>query len=445
MAWTPDSWRARPYAQAPPYDDLAAVEDAARRLAQLPPLVTSWEIERLKALLADAQRGERFVLMGGDCAEMVADCSSAAIADKLKILLQMSMVLVHGLHRPVVRVGRFAGQYSKPRSKGTETRDGVELPSYFGDLVNRYEFEAEARRPNPEHLITGYHHAALTLNFIRALVEGGFADLHHPEQWDMSFARSAALRPEQRAEYDRMSQNLADGLKLMEALGEARIEELNRVEFYTSHEGLNLYYEAALTRRVPRREGQYDLTTHLPWIGERTRQLDGAHVEFFRGIANPVGVKLGPATSPEEARALADTLDPDHEPGRLMLVTRFGAGAVAEGLPPLLRALEGRPVLWVCDPMHGNTRTTNGGVKTRSYDAILEELERTLDVHAQHGTWLGGVHFELTGDAVTECVGGAVGPTEDELHRNYASACDPRLNYQQSLELAFVLARRLRG
>ena len=445
MTWSPTSWRARPSAQAPPYSDPAALEDAAQRLSKLPPLVTSWEIERLKGLLADAQAGERFVLMGGDCAEMVGDCRSTAIADKLKILLQMSMVLVHGLHRPVVRLGRLAGQYAKPRSSTMETRDGVELPSYFGDLVNRYEFEAEARRPNPEHLITGYHHAALTLNFVRALVEGGFADLHHPEQWDMSFAKNAALRPEQREEYEHMSQNLADGLKLMEALGEARIEELSRVEFFTSHEGLNLYYEGALTRRVPRREGYYDLTTHLPWIGERTRALGGAHVEFFRGIANPIGVKLGPSVSPADARALADVLDPDHEPGRLMLITRFGAGRVSELLPPLIGALADRPVLWVCDPMHGNTRTTTHGVKTRSYDAIIEELERTLDVHSEQGTWLGGVHFELTGDDVTECVGGAGGPTEDELHHNYASACDPRLNYQQSLELAFMLARRLRG
>lgn len=445
MTWSPTTWRERTVAQAPPYDDPEALERAAGRLATLPPLVTSWEIERLKDLLADAQAGRRFVLMGGDCAERVDDCRPDSIASKLKILLQMSMVLVHGLHRPIVRLGRFAGQYAKPRSSITETRDGVELTSYFGDLVNRFEFDAESRRPNPEHLVTGYHHAALTLNFIRALVEGGFADLHHPGQWDMAFAKNAALRPEQRAEYERMSQNLSDGLKLMEALGEARVEELSRVDFYTSHEGLNLHYEEALTRSVPRREGWYDLSTHLPWIGERTRDLDGAHVEFFSGIQNPIGVKLGPATSPDDARRLADTLDPKGEPGRLMLITRFGATHVSEKLPALVEAMEDRPVLWICDPMHGNTRATSGGVKTRSYDSILEELEKTLDVHAGLGTWLGGVHFELTGEDVTECVGGAGGPTEDDLHENYASACDPRLNYQQSLELAFVLARRLRG
>ncbi len=444
MTWSPSSWREKLYAQAPPYESPDELRVAEQRLAALPPLVTSWEIERLRGLLAEAQAGRRFVLMGGDCAETIAECSSAAIAAKLKILLQMSMVLVHGLQRPIVRVGRFAGQYAKPRSRVTECRDGVELPSYFGDLVNRIEFDPEARRPNPSHLLTGYQHAALTLNFIRALVEGGFADLHHPRQWDLSFVRNAALRPQQREEYERMSQNLADGLKLMEALGEARIEELSRVDFYTSHEGLNLYYEAALTRRVPRREGYYDLTTHLPWIGDRTRQLDGAHAEFFRGIQNPVGIKVGPGATPGEVAELAERIDPKRQPGRLMLITRLGAQGVGEHLPGLIEALGDRPVLWVCDPMHGNTRKTGGGVKTRSFGDILTELERTIDIHEERGTWLGGVHFELTGEDVTECVGGSGGPTEAELGRNYASACDPRLNYQQSLELAFVLARRLR-
>ena len=444
-SWTLDSWRERPSALRSPYEDAEALERAAGQLSRLPPLVTSWEIERLKALLADAQEGRRFVLMGGDCAEMVADCQPAKIAAKLKILLQMSMVLVHGLHKPVVRLGRFAGQYAKPRSKMSETRDGVELPSYFGDLVNRFPFDGQSRRPDPEHLITCYHHAALTLNFVRALVDGGFADLHHPEQWDMSFAKSAGLKPEQREQYEHMSQNLADGLKLMEALGEARIEELSRVDFYTSHEGFNLHYESAQTRQVPHRPGWYDLSTHLPWIGERTRQLDGAHVELFRGVSNPIGVKLGPTADPGEVRSLADRLNPGEEPGRLVLITRLGAERVSDLLPPLIEALEDRPVLWVCDPMHGNTRSTGSGVKTRSYDAILSELKAVLDVHTELGTWLGGVHFELTGEDVTECIGGAGGPTEDQLHENYASACDPRLNYQQSLELAFVLARRLRG
>lgn len=446
--WSPESWRACPVAQTPPYADGDALVRASKQLAGLPPLVTSWEIERLKSLLAEAQEGKRFVLQGGDCAETVADCRPDAIAAKLKILLQMSLVLVHGLRRPVLRIGRFAGQYAKPRSSATETRevDGQQLtlPSYFGDLVNRIGFTAEEREPNPDNMVSGYMHAALTLNFIRALVEGGFADLHHPEQWDMAFTREAKLSEELRREYERMSQNLSDGMHLMESLGEARIEELTRVEFFTSHEGLNLLYEGALTRQVPRRPGWYDLSTHLPWIGERTRALDGAHVEFFRGLRNPIGVKLGPKTSAQDVTDLIDVLNPGDEPGRLTFITRMGAGKVEENLPRLLAAVGERRVLWVCDPMHGNAHTTPNGVKTRSFDAILEDLERTQDMHSKAGTWLGGVHFELTGEDVTECLGGAAGLSEEGLLANYASPCDPRLNYQQSLELAFLLARRMR-
>lgn len=447
-SWVPDSWRSRPIAQSPPYEDEVALKRAADELAALPPLVTSWEIERLKSLLAEAQEGKRFVLQGGDCAETIADCRPAAIAAKLKILLQMSLVLVHGLRRPVVRIGRFAGQYAKPRSSFTETREvngaAVTLPSYFGDLVNRAGFSAADRRPDPANLVTGYQHAALTLNFIRALVDGGFADLHHPQQWDLAFTREAALSAELRAEYERMSQNLSDGMHLMESLGEARIEELTRVEFFTSHEGLNLLYEGALTRSVPRRPGWYDLSTHLPWIGERTRSLDGAHVEFFRGLRNPIGVKLGPTATTGDVQDLIQALNPGDEPGRLTFITRMGAGNVAEELPRLIDAAKGKRVLWICDPMHGNTHSTPSGIKTRSFDAILEDLERTQDVHSAAGTWLGGVHFELTGEDVTECVGGAAGLSEDGLEANYSSPCDPRLNYQQSLELAFLLARRLR-
>lgn len=446
--WSPDSWRARPAAQAPPYDDNVAVGAAAETLASLPPLVTSWEIERLKSLLAEAQEGKRFVLQGGDCAETIADCRPEPIADKLKILLQMSLVLVHGLRRPVIRIGRFAGQYAKPRSKFTETRtiDGQEvtLPSYFGDLVNRAGFTPEERRPDPQNLVTCYQHAALTLNFIRALVDGGFADLHHPQQWDLAFTREAALSDELRAEYERMSQNLSDGMHLMEALGEARIEELTRVDFFTSHEGLNLPYESALTREVPHRPGHYDLSTHLPWIGERTRDLSGAHMEFFRGIRNPIGVKLGPTATADDVQRLIECLNPDDEPGRLTFITRMGAKNVESDLPRLLEAAGKHRVLWICDPMHGNTHSTSTGIKTRSFDAILEDLERTQDVHSRAGTWLGGVHFELTGQDVTECVGGAAGLSEEGLKANYASLCDPRLNYQQSLELAFLLARRMR-
>jgi 3-deoxy-7-phosphoheptulonate synthase len=458
--WTPQSWKSRLAAHQTRYHDAAEVERVIAQLGRLPPLVTSWEIERLKGLLADAQAGRRFVLQGGDCAESLDDCTPRAVTSKLKILLQMSLALVYGSGKPVVRIGRFAGQYAKPRSSPTETRPGetggpdVSLPSYFGDLVNAPEFTAAARRPDPARMLQGYAHAAMTLNFIRSLVHGGFADLHHPEYWDLSFLQNADLPPELKAEYERMTASLGGGIRFMEALGEGRIEELTQVDFFASHEGLNLLYESAQTRRVPRREGYYDLTAHLPWIGERTRQLDGAHIEFFRGIENPVGVKLGPDCPPEEAVALARRLNPRGEPGKLVFITRMGVSRVREALPRLVEAVRaeqsagGPPVLWLCDPMHGNTRTLASGVKTRSFDDIVSELEATIEIHRElakaAGGGLGGVHFELTGEDVTECIGGAAGVTEAGLGLNYASACDPRLNYQQALEMAFVLSRHLR-
>ena len=445
-AWSPTSYRSHVAAQAIEYPDPAALDRVVEELRVLPPLVTSWEIERLKSLLAEAQLGRRFVLQGGDCAETFADCRSTVLSAKLKILLQMSLVLVHGAQRPVVRIGRFAGQYAKPRSVATETRDGVTLPNYFGDLVNRAEFSEAARRPDPRLLLAGYHHAAMTMNFVRSLTAGGFADLHHPEQWDLSFRESARLSASVREEYERASAQLAEGLRFMEALGETTIDELTRVELYASHEGLHLPYEAAQTRRVPRRSGYYDLSTHLPWIGERTRALDGAHVELFRGVQNPIGVKLGPSVTPADVVALIERLNPSDEPGKMVLITRLGASRVESALPPLLAAVQatGRRVLWICDPMHGNTRTTAGGRKTRAFEDILAELERTAEAHRKGGTLLGGVHFELTGEDVTECVGGADGLTDADLETAYETACDPRLNYRQSLEMAFSLARLLR-
>jgi 3-deoxy-7-phosphoheptulonate synthase len=449
LNWTPDSWKAREAPAGMGYDDAAGAERALTQLRSLPPLVTSWEIERLKAELAEAQDGKRFILQGGDCAETLADCTPARITNKLKILLQMSLVLVHGSKRPVTRIGRFAGQYAKPRSSPTETRraSGGEstLPSYFGELYNDAAFTPEARRPDPGHMVRGYQHAAMTLNFIRALVDGGFADLHHPEYWDLAFFHHAGLAPTLKAEYERMTANLADGLRFMEALGEANVEELTRVEFFTSHEGFNLLYESAQTRTVPRRTGYYNLTTHMPWVGDRTRALDGAHVEYFRGIRNPVGVKLGPGAKTAEVVRLVTVLNPENEAGKITLISRLGADKVAQVLPGLIAGVadSGRRVLWSCDPMHGNGTLTTAGIKTRSFDAILRELEATMDAHEAAGSRLGGVHFELTGDDVTECVGGAAGITEASLSTNYASVCDPRLNYQQSLEMAFLLARRL--
>ncbi|MGZ3417180.1 MAG: 3-deoxy-7-phosphoheptulonate synthase class II [Polyangiales bacterium] len=443
MSWSPTSWRGRPNAQDVAYDDRAALDAAVARLSSLPPLVTSWEVERLRQFIAEAQEGKRFVLQGGDCAETTADCTPDRIVNKLKILLKMSLVLILGGRKPVVRIGRFAGQYAKPRSSPVEKQGDLELPSYYGDLVNRGEFTAAARRPDPANLIRGYEHAAMTLNFVRSLSAGGFADLHHPEYWDLFFER-AELPDRVRAEYQATTHQLADALRFMEALGEGAVEELSRVEFYTSHEGLNLHYESAQTRRVPRREGFYDLTTHLPWIGERTRAIDGAHVEFFRGVKNPLGIKLGPKVGRDDVLRLLDVLDPESTPGRIVLITRMGAERVVDALPKVLDAVKGRRVLWLCDPMHGNTHSTSSGVKTRSFDAILQEIEATFDAHAAAGTILGGVHFELTGDDVTECLGGAAGITESDLARSYETACDPRLNHAQALEMAFLIARKMR-
>ena len=443
--WSPTSWKTKTITQDVRYEDPKEVEDVVTALGRLPPLVTSWEVERLRELLADAQQGRRFLLQGGDCAESLSDCRPDIITNRQKIILQMSLVLIHGGHRPVIRVGRIAGQYAKPRSKPTEVRGGVELPSYFGDLVNRPEFTPEARRADPRLMLACYHHAAMTLNFVRSLSDGGFADVHHPEYWDLSFFQQAAVPGELREEYEQATRKLSEALRFMEALGERTVADLTRVDFYTSHEGLNLHYESAQTRQVPWRKGWYDLTTHLPWIGERTRALDGAHVEFFRGIRNPVGVKLGPSVSPDDAVRLAEQLNPDNEPGKLVLITRMGAQKVADALPPVVEAMRraGRLVLWVCDPMHGNTVSTSSGIKTRNFDDVLHEVERSFDVHEQLGSYLGGVHFELTGEDVTECVGGAVGITEQDLERNYSSLCDPRLNYRQALEMSFHLARRM--
>ncbi|RNC82722.1 MAG: 3-deoxy-7-phosphoheptulonate synthase [Phycisphaera sp.] len=449
--WSVDSWSRKLDPQQVVYQNRAAVEKAVTKLRSLPPLVTSWEIQNLTEQIAEAQDGKRFLLQGGDCAERLDDCRPENITNRLKILLQMSLVLVHGLQKPVIRVGRFAGQYAKPRSSLTETRtvDGKEitLPSYFGDLVNAENFEPTQREPDPHLMVRGYQHAAMTLNFVRALIDGGFADLHHPEYWDLSFFGAASLSEDARRSYEEMSGELASALRFMENLGEKTVDDLTRVDFFTSHEGLNLLYESSQTRQVPRREGFYDLTTHMPWIGERTRDLDGAHVEFFRGIRNPVGVKVGPNADPEEVACLVRTLNPAGEPGRSVLIARMGAREVSSKLEPILRRVdaEGVPVLWVCDPMHGNTRSTPSGRKTRDVQDIYDELSTTIDIHHRCGTHLGGVHFELTGEDVTECTGGASGVTENDLEHNYSSALDPRLNYAQSLELAFLLAKRLRN
>ena len=412
-----------------------------REMSRLPPLVTSWEIEMLKTQLAEAAAGQRFLLQGGDCAETFDACDSPNIASKLKILLQMSLVLVHGTRKRVIRVGRFAGQYAKPRSDDLETRDGVSLPSYRGDLINAVGFTEAERTPDPQRMLRGYERSALTLNFIRSLIDGGFADLHHPEYWDLGFVKHS----HRAAEYQKIVESIGESLRFMEALAGASVGEINRVDFFTSHDALHLPYEQAQSRQVPHRDGWYDLSTHFPWLGMRTCDPDGAHVEYMRGIANPIGLKVGPAMTTQLLGDLIRILNPLNEPGRLTLIHRFGADRIAACLPPLIEAVQagGSTVLWCCDPMHGNTERTAAGIKTRSFDHILQELEGAFAIHERLGTYLGGVHFELTGENVTECIGGARGLKESDLSRDYKSQVDPRLNYEQALEMAMLIGRRV--
>ena len=440
--WTPASWQTKNVAQAVRYPDAAAFDRVFAEMQRLPPLVTSWEIEGLRTQLAAAARGDAFVLQGGDCAESFDDCRSDSIAAKLKILMQMSLVLVHGTRRPVVRIGRIAGQYAKPRSADLETKDGVTLPSYRGDSVNREPFTEGDRTPDPVLLLRGYERAALTLNFVRALADGGFADLHHPEYWDISFAHGAPYI----AEYHRIVEQIRDGISFVTAVTGIDATPLKRVDIYTSHEALALPYDVAQTRTVPRRPGWYNLSTHMPWIGMRTAAVDGAHVEYHRGIENPLGIKIGPAMTREWLTELLAVLDPNRVPGRITLIHRMGAGKVETYLPTLIEAVKstGRTVLWMCDPMHGNTETTPQGVKTRRFDNILSEIEDSFALHRRLGGHLGGVHFEMTGEDVTECIGGARGLAEVDLERAYKTRVDPRLNYEQALELALLVARHLR-
>ncbi|MGE5624260.1 MAG: class II 3-deoxy-7-phosphoheptulonate synthase [Bacillota bacterium] len=438
--WKPDSWRTRVAGQQPLYPDADVAERVVAEISRLPPLVTWGEVDKLRQQLAEAQRGERFVLQGGDCAESFDDCTGEPIANKLKILLQMSLVLVHGLKKRVIRVGRLAGQYAKPRSADTETRNGLTLPSYRGDLINRAGFTLAERTPDPVLMLRGYEHAALTLNYVRAMVDGGFADLHHPEYWDLDFVRNSPLE----AEYRRIVQSIVDSLSFMETISGQTLAESGRIDLFTSHEGLHLLYEQAQTQFVAETGRWYNLATHFPWIGMRTADVTGAHVEYFRGIANPLAVKVGPLMSADGLKELMAMLNPDDEPGRLTLIHRFGAKHIAEKLPPLVEAVRqsGRQVLWICDPMHGNTETTSNGLKTRRFENILKELESAFELHEKLDSRLGGVHFELTGDDVTECTGGARGLTETDLERAYKSQVDPRLNYEQALEVAMRIVAR---
>ncbi len=436
--WHPASWQAKPAAQQAGYPDAAELDRTVSDLSRLPPLVTSWEVDSLRDLIAKAQRGDAFVLQGGDCAETFDECTSENIVAKLKILLQMSLVMLYGLKKPVVRIGRMAGQYAKPRSADIETRGDQALPSFRGDLVNRSPFTAEDRTPDPQMILRGYERAALTLNFVRSLIDGGFADLHHPEYWDLDWVGHSPMANE----YHEIVKSISNSLDFLETISGEKVHKTQRADIYSAHEGLHLHYEQAQTRFLDRRERWYNLTTHFPWVGMRTAAVDGAHIEYFRGIANPIGVKVGPGMTREWLQELIGVLNPNNEPGRLTLIHRFGAKSIEECLPELIAAVKetGSPVLWVCDPMHGNTESTADGTKTRRFDSIVKELESAFRVHEASGSYLGGVHLELTGENVTECTGGARGLTDGDLARAYKSTVDPRLNYEQSMEVAMRIA-----
>jgi len=439
--WSKTSWRERQAEQQPEYEDPAALTKVLSRLEQRPPLVAAGEVDRLSAALADAAHGRRFVLHGGDCAETFASCTEGALCSKLEVLLQMSLVLTYAMRRPVVRIGRIAGQYAKPRSSATERVGSQELPSYRGDIINGPELTPEARRADPQRLLDAYGHAAASLNYLRALIEGGFADLHHPQRW----ASELLSKSPRRAAYERTTQGIVDAIELMEGIGASSEAALRRVELYTSHEALLLPWEEALTRHVDARA--YNLSAHMLWLGYRTAKLEGAHVEYLRGVQNPIGIKVGPGTDPAGLCALLARLDPERRPGRITLISRMGEGAAPRALPVLIRAVadSGQPVLWSCDPMHGNTESAEGGKKTRRVERIFAELEQTFATHASHGSRLGGVHFEMTGEAVTECLGGSLEVSEADLALNYETACDPRLNGNQALEMAFRIAELLRA
>ncbi len=444
-AWTPASWRNHEARQLPAYPDQPALAAAEARLAGYPPLVFAGESRRLKQALAQAADGHAFVLQGGDCAESFQDFRADVIRDTFRVLLQMAVVLTFGASVPIVKMGRMAGQYAKPRSSDTETANGIALPSYRGDIINGPEFTPEARTPDPARMETAYFQSAGTLNLLRAFATGGYADLNEVHRWNLDFAARSPLA----ARYQDLSSRIDETLAFMAAcgMGSPATQQVRETDFYTSHEALLLPYEQALTRIDSTSGHHYACSAHFLWIGDRTRQPDGAHVEFLRGVENPVGLKVGPTTDPETLLRLIAALNPRNEPGRLTLISRMGAQEVARKLPPLLRAVrnEGARAAWICDPMHGNTISTSSKVKTRSFDAILAEVRGFFDAHAAEGTWAGGVHVEMTGQDVTECTGGAHRLTEADLANRYETFCDPRLNAEQSLELAFLVAEELKA
>jgi 3-deoxy-7-phosphoheptulonate synthase len=443
--WAPDSWRAKPIAQVPDYPDAAKLNSVEERLRAFPPLVFAGEARRLQEALGNVAEGRGFLLQGGDCAESFAEFSANNIRDTFRVLLQMAVVLTFGAALPVVKVGRIAGQFAKPRSAPTETIGGVELPSYRGDIVNGMEFNAEARKPDPERLVQGYNQAAATLNLLRAFAQGGFADLHKVHRWNLEFVADSPLGHR----YQELAERLSETLEFMAACGltSETVPQIRETEFYTSHEALLLHYEQALTRVDSLTGKWYGCSAHMLWIGDRTRNLDSAHIEYMKGIQNPIGMKCGPTMEPDDLVRLIDVLNPQNIPGRLTLIARMGHEKVEAKLPALVRAVKrhGAKVVWSCDPMHGNTIKSASGYKTRPFDRILSEVKSFFAVHRAEGTHAGGVHFEMTGQDVTECIGGAKAVTEDSLADRYHTHCDPRLNASQSLELAFLIAEQLKA
>ena len=442
--WTPNTWRDQPIRQVPTYPDLVKLDEMERRIGQYPPLVFAGEARRLKAHLALASEGKAFVLQGGDCAESFADFTANTIRDTFRVLLQMAVVLTFGASLPVVKMGRMAGQFAKPRSSDQETQGEQTLPSYRGDIVNGPEFTAAARIPDPARMEFAYFQSASTLNLLRAFASGGYADLHEVHRWNLGFVERSPLA----SRYQDLAARIDETLSFMTACGmtSATTRDLRETDFYISHEALLLPYEQALTRVDSTTGHWYACSSHFLWIGDRTRQLNGAHVEFLRGVKNPIGMKVGPGQEPDDLLRILDTLNPTNEPGRMTLISRMGADKVGARLPPLVRAVEqsGHKVVWLCDPMHGNTIATVNKFKTRNFDAILAEVRGFFDVHAAEGTWGGGVHVEMTGQDVTECTGGAHRLSEADLGARYETFCDPRLNAEQSLELAFLVAEELK-
>ncbi|MBF0425445.1 MAG: 3-deoxy-7-phosphoheptulonate synthase class II [Magnetococcales bacterium] len=444
QTWRPDSWRQYKADQQPDWPDPAALAESFANLSRFPPLVFAGEALSLKKHLARVAAGEAFLLQGGDCAESFSDFTANAIRDKLKVLLQMAVILTYGARKPVIKVGRIAGQFAKPRSSPTETQDGVSLPSFRGESVNDPAFTEAARLPDPKRLERAYFQSASTLNLLRAFTSGGFADLHRVQMWNQDFVAKSP----QGERYAHIANQLSDALRFMEVIGidSKNTPVLHQVEYFTSHEALILEFEQALTRVDSITGDHYDCSAHMLWIGERTRQLDGAHVEFLRGVHNPIGVKIGPTATADDLLRLCDRLNPDNEAGRLTLITRFGHDKVAKLLPTLVRKVraEGRRVVWSCDPMHGNTQTVQG-FKTRPFDNVLSEIKQFFSVHKAEGTVPGGVHFELTGDDVTECLGGSIEVLPESLRERYETTCDPRLNATQGLDMAYLIAELMQS